>query len=511
MSDTNFEIPEKLNIADWFLADRVREGRGDRIALRADDGELTYAEVDARACRYAHRLRAAGVKPEQRVIVAMDDSADWVATFFGILKAGAVAVMVNPGLKADAIEYFLTYTRASAAVVDSGAEAAFRAAAAAAPHLESVLVAGTDDFETELAASPTAFETFASHRDDAAIWLFSGGTTGKPKAVVQSHNSFVNTTVLYGQRVLGYTEDDITISVPKLFFGYATGSNLLFPFSVGASVVLFSGRCTPTVLCDQIERHRPSILINVPTLINKMLAEETTAGRDLSSLRFSTSAGEALPVELYDRWKVAYGVELLDGLGTAEQWHIFVSNQPDRVKPGTLGWVVPGFEVQVRDDDGNDLADGEIGNLWVRGNSRAIGYWQRMDRTMQAFRGEWYVSGDMVMRDADGAFVYCGRGDDVLKVSGKWFEPSEVENCLLQHGAVRETVVVGVQIDGLMKPKAFVVATDEAEAGDELADTLRQHVAETLDFYKAPRAIEFLEDFPRTHLGKINRDALKKL
>jgi len=504
-------IPEQLNIADWFLADRLREERGDRVAIRTDAGTFTYAQVDARANRYGNRLRAVGVKAEQRVIIALDDSLDWVAAFFGTLKIGAVVVMVNPHLKADSIEYFLNYTRAAAAVVGGEALTQFDRAAAAAPHLERLLVVGSDELEGELAAAPAALETFPSHRDDSAIWLFSGGTTGKPKAVMQSHNSFVNTTRLYAQDALGYREDDITISVPKLFFGYATGSNLLFPFSVGASAVLFSGRCTPGALCDQIERHRPTILINVPTLINKMLADESIAGRDLSSLRFATSAGEALPAALYERWKEAYDVELLDGLGTAEQWHVFVSNTPERVKPGTLGWAVPGFDVRVRDDDGADLPAGEVGNLWVRGNSRALGYWQRMERTMQAFRGEWYVSGDMVMRDQDGAFVYCGRGDDMLKVSGKWFAPSEVENCLLQHTAVRETAVVGVEIDGLVKPKAFVVTIDEVEPGDELADDLRQHVADTLEFYKAPRAIEFLDDFPRTHLGKVDRAALKKL
>ncbi len=505
------QLPEQLNIADWFLSDRLREGRGDRIAIRTDAENFTYTQVDARANQYGNCLRAAGVKAEQRVIIALDDSLDWVAAFFGTLKLGAVVVMVNPQLKAESIEYFLNYTRAAAAVVGGAAEVEFGKAAAAAPHLERMLVVGSEDLETELGASPADFETFPSHRDDAAIWLFSGGTTGKPKAVVQSHNSFVNTTRLYAQDALGYSEDDITISVPKLFFGYATGSNLLFPFSVGASTVLFADRCTPETLCEQIERHRPTILINVPTLINKMLTDEATAGRDLSSLRFATSAGEALPVALYDRWKETYGVELLDGLGTAEQWHVFVSNTPTRVKPGTLGWEVPGFDVRVRDDDGADLPDGEVGNLWVRGNSRALGYWQRMERTMQAFRGEWYVSGDMVMRDEDGAFVYCGRGDDMLKVSGKWFAPSEVENCLMRHAAVREIAVVGVEIEGLMKPKAFVVTVDGVEAGEQLADDLRQHVAETLEFYKAPRTIEFLDDFPRTHLGKINRAALKKL
>jgi acyl-coenzyme A synthetase/AMP-(fatty) acid ligase len=284
---------------------------------------------------------------------------------------------------------------------------------------------------------------------------------------------------------------------------------LFFPFSVGASAVLFPERSTPDAIFDQIRRHRPTVLINVPTMVQQMVAYAQANPQDLSCLRLATSAGEALPPELYDRWSRAFGVELLDGLGTAEMWHIFLSNRPGDITPGTLGRAVPGFEVKLCDDDGREVPDGETGALWVKGDSRAIGYWQRMDETMRAFRGEWYVSGDMLRKNADGTFVYCGRSDDMLKVSGKWLAPGELENCLLQHPGVKEAAVVGVKTpDGLVKPVAFVVA--RGAGGPELASELQQFAKTRLEPYKYPREVVFLDALPRTHLGKVDRGALAR-
>jgi benzoate-CoA ligase family protein len=374
--------------------------------------------------------------------------------------------MINPDLPQDQIRYFFEYTRARALVHDAGREEVFAAATTGMFQPPAFIVAGGP----EQAAQPAQYDVFPSHRDDAAIWLFSGGTTGRPKAVVQTHRAFVNTTERYGQGILRVGPDDVTISVPKLFFGYATGANLFFPFSVGGSAVLFPERCTADALYAHIRRHRPTILVNVPSMVQQMLAHPDAASQDLSCLRLATSAGEALPVELHERWNRAFGVDLLDGLGTAEMWHIFISNRPGEVVPGTLGRVVPGFEVKLYDLEGREVADGEVGVMWVKGDSRAIGYWQRMDDTMQAFRGEWYASGDMLARNADGTYVYCGRADDMLKVSGKWLAPSELENCLLQHPSVREAVVVGVKAaDGLVKPVAVVVCDAPSKA---LADVL---------------------------------------
>ncbi|MGH9259112.1 MAG: benzoate-CoA ligase family protein, partial [Acidimicrobiales bacterium] len=436
--------PNLLNIADYFLDARVREGRGERPAIHTAARALTYTDLQGLANRFGQVLATTGVEPEQRVMIALPDGPEFVAALFGTLKLGAVVVMVNPQLKPDAIAYLYDYTRARVAVVHRETAEAFRAAATGARHLRRVLVIGEADVDRALAQAPPRLDTFPSHRDDAAIWLFSGGTTGRPKAVVQTHASFVNTTECYGRGVIGYSENDVTLSVPKLFFGYATGSNLLFPFSAGAATALFPEPATAETVFQHIARFRPTLLINVPTMINQMVSHPDASRQDLSSVRLATSAGEALPVELYRRWRQTFGVELLDGLGTAEMWHIFISNRPGAVRPGTIGTAVPGFEVKVCDDDGVTVPDGDVGALWVRGDSRAIGYWQQMDKTRQGFRGEWYVSGDLIRRDADGYFTYCGRADDMLKVSGKWLSPQEVEGCLLQHPAVKEAAVIGI-------------------------------------------------------------------
>ena len=502
------ELPEHLNIADWLLDARVREGRGERPALVTDQGTFTYRDVQALANRFGHLLESAGVEPEQRVIIALPDGPEFVAALFGTLKVGAVVVMVNPQLAVDAIEYFYTYTRSSVALVHRHFAPAFQAARGAAPNsLKQLIVVGEASTTRAIEGASPELETFASHRDDAAIWLFSGGTTGQPKAVVQTHGSFANTTLCYGQQVLGLSERDVTIAVPKLFFGYATGSNLFFPFSVGGRVALFPEKSTAETLFAKIRKFRPTVLVNVPTMVNQMVSHPDAAQQDLSSLRLATSAGEALPVELYERWKQTFAVELLDGLGTAEMWHVFISNRPGAVRAGTLGMVVPGFDVKVCDDEGRELPDGEVGMLWVRGNSRAIGYWQQLEKTKAAFRGEWYVSGDLIRRDADGYFTYCGRADDLLKVGGKWLAPQEVEGCLLQHPLVKEVAVVGVEDSaGLTKPHAFVVATEQ-RAG--LAEELQAFARERLEPYKAPRTVRFLDALPRTHLGKVDRGKLR--
>jgi len=508
-------LPDSLNMTDWFLLARLREGLGDRTAIYCHDLRLTYADVARLAARFGNVLRDLGVEPEQRVIVGLPDIPEYAGALFGALGIGAAVVMVNCNLNPEELAYFYEYTRAKVAVVHADHLQAFAEAAQGARHLQRILVVGAGpdagahaSFDALAERAAETLEIFPTHRDDAAIWLFSGGTTGRPKAVVQTHASFVNTTERYAKGVMRYAPSDITLSVPKLYFGYATGANLLFPFSVGGACILFPERCTPDALFEQIRRVRPTILVNVPTMVNLMVTHERAAEQDLSSLRVVTSAGEALPVELYDRWKRAFGVEICDGLGTAEMWHIFLTNRPGDVRPGTLGKVVEGFEVKVCDDDGRELPDGEVGWLWVRGASRAIGYWHDQEKTGLAFRGEWYVSGDMLRRDAEGYFTYCGRGDDMLKVTGKWLAPAEVENCLLRHPAVKECAVVGaVDPNGLTKPHAYVMVH---ETRDGLEEELKAFVRTTLEPYKAPREIFIVDDMPRTHLGKIDRGKLRR-
>jgi benzoate-CoA ligase family protein len=499
--------PVRLNIADFFLDARVREGRGDRTALLTDAGRLSYREVQALANRYANVLSSAGVAPEQRVIIALPDGPDYVAALFGILKIGAVVVMVNPELKPDAIEYFFEYSRAAVALVAAERVDAFRAAAGRAAHAPTLLVVGDGEWKSRLGAAPESWRNFPTHRDDAAIWLFSGGTTGRPKAAVQPHRSFVNTAQCYASQVLCYTEDDVTLSVPKLYFGYATGSNLLFPFAAGATSALFDDRCTAEVIFSRIARHRPTILITVPTMINQMVSHPEAGRQDLSSLRLATSAGEGLPEELHGKWDRTFGVPLLDGLGTAEMWHIFLSNRPGRIRPGTLGEVVPGFEIKVADEEGREVPDGTVGHLWVRGGSRALGYWQQLEKSQTCFRGEWVVTGDLVRRDADGYYTYGGRADELLKVSGKWLSATEVESCLLLHPAVSQVAVVGVaDANGLVKPHAYVVPR---ERRDGLAEELKAFVRDRLEAFKHPREVIFVDSLPTTHLGKVDRGQLR--
>ncbi len=490
-------ISERLNIADRFLTDRIREGGGDRVALRGAGRPLTFNEVDQLANRFGHALLGLDVRQEERVLLALPDTAEYVGALFGILKIGAVVVMVNPGLPPDALAAVAERSRARVAIVGRGLT------------LPVLHVLPADPGVNPFLDGPDELDTVPTHPDDPAIWLFSGGTTGQPKIAVQTHASFANTTKLYAKRAMGYREDDITLSVPKLYFGYATGSNLFFPFSVGASAALYAEHPDVEVVFTEIARHRPTILVNTPKMVAGMVDHPHAARQDLSCLRFATSAGEALPPSLYRRWKDAFGVELYDGLGTAEMWHVFLSNQPGAVRPGSLGKPVAGFDVRVRDEEGRDVPDGEVGRLWVRGGSRALCYWQDMARSAEAFRGEWFASGDMVHRDEDGFFFYVGRTDDALKVGGKWLLPAEVEDCLLGHPAVSEAAVVGVpDATGLVKPVAFVVSP---EPGDDLEEVLKRHCLERLDPYKHPRRVFALPDLPRTHLGKVDRGALKRL
>lgn len=503
--------PDIFNLSEHLVGQRLAEGLETRRAILTDQGTLTFGDVLRRTNRYGNLLCDADVRPEERVIVALPDGPDFVGALFGILRIGSVVVMVNPDLGAEQLRYFFEYTRARAAIVHAGVADTFAEAAEGARHAPRRFVVGDPETDRALEAASSELDPFPTHRDDAAIWLFSGGTTGKPKAVVQSHRSFANTTELYGRGVLDIKPDDITMSVPKLFFGYATGSNLFFPFASGGACALFPERCTPETIFEKIARFRPTVLVNVPTMIQKMLEHPGASTRDLSSIRLATSAGEPLPVDLHRRWDETFGIPLLDGLGTAEMWHIFISNQPDDIRPGTLGKPVPGFDVRVCDEDGRPLGTDEVGYLWVRGDSRAQGYWQQMDKTRTAFRGEWYVSGDMISIDAEGYVTYRGRADDMLKVSGKWLSPRELEDCLLRHPAVAEVAVIGVTgDDGLVKPHAFVRTQDPADAEEELAAALKIWAREHLEAYKYPRRVVFVDDFPRTHLGKIDRGRLAR-
>jgi benzoate-CoA ligase family protein len=497
-----FTWPENLNIDDHLLRRRLAEGKGDHVALRLDDRVVTYAEVDRAASGFASLLLERGVSPQDRVPIVMPDGLECVAALFGVLRLGAVAMLLNPGLTPADMGGIVGMARAAAVVIHQSHLVAFHEAlnvTGASRPAEVIVGEGFIPPDEEV-------PSFDSAASDPALWIFSGGTTGLPKAVVQTHRSFANSTELYGKGILRLTEEDVTIAVPKLYFGYAMGSNLFFPFSVGGSAVLFEEHPTPEAIFERIARHRATVLINVPSAINQMLAYPDTAHQDMSSLRLATSAGEALPDTLYHQWKDRFEVELLDGLGTAEMWHIFVSNRIGDVRPGTLGRVVPGFEIKVCDDDGAEVPIGEVGRLWVRGDSLGLGYWESLEATAEAFRGEWFAGGDLVSRDEEGYVTHRGRADDAIKVKGKWFRPQEVESTLLDHPAVRECAVVAVtDAAGLAKPIAFVVAEGVTE------QELTYWVLDHLEAYKHPRRVYLVDRLPQTHLGKVDRGALKRL
>jgi acyl-coenzyme A synthetase/AMP-(fatty) acid ligase len=487
-----------LNVDAFFLRDGLAE-TADRVALRLDDRDVTYREVDETASGFAELISGVGVGKGDRVLLMMPDGASVVAAIFGVWRIGAVVVMLNPGLTPATTGGIVEMARPAAVVVDTRYLGDYtKGVGGEGPALLVV----DDDLElprVDVATVPT-------DPGDPAMWLFSGGTTGLPKAVPQPHRSLVNSTRLYGQGVLGFGPEDVTISVPKLYFGYATGSNLLFPLSVGASSVLFDEAPTPEALFDRIERHRATVLVNVPSAINQMVGHPGAVGRDLSSLRVATSAGEALPDSLYHRWRDTFGIELLDGLGTAEMWHIFVSNQPGEAKPGTLGQVVPGFEIKACDEDGEEVSPGEVGRLWVKGDSLGLGYWDEPELTEEAFRPPWFVGGDLVSIDVDGWVTHRGRADDALKVKGKWFRPQELESVLLEHDAVESCAVIVIEDDdGLSIPVAFVVPD-----GDVTEQQLKEWALERLEAYKHPRRVWLVDELPRTHLGKVDRGALRR-
>lgn len=503
--------PPNANLAHLFLDLRIQEGRGHRIALRCPERNWSYAQVQARSLQLAQELKEFGLGREERVLIALPEGADWVCTFFAVLRCGAVVVMANPDLGNEALAQQAAYTRARF-VVGTTQRLDDRAARALKQGYEAQGLDRPRLFHPP-AESQSQAPYFCVHSlaQEAAIWLFSGGSTGAPKAVMQSHASFSFTTKAYAKKVLNIGPKDITIAAPKLHFGYATGSNLLFPFSVGASCVLNPEPCKAQALAQLIRKHQATILINVPTMIAKMLDAPDLAPGDLASLRLTSSAGEALPIAIHQRWMQRFGIEILDGLGTAEMWHIFLSNAPGQSKAGSLGRAVPGFELRLCDAQGQPVRPGEVGWLWVKGGARAIGYWHRPEQNAQAFYGEWYRSGDLLRQDAEGYYYYCGRSDDLMKVSGKWLAPADVESALMMHPHLASAVVVAAKDEhGLQKPYAFVTLSAAGQNSFDEAQ-LRDFVARKLEPFKSPRAIYVAKHWPQTHLGKHDRAQLKAL
>jgi len=511
--------PRTFNFAQHLLAANAQ--RAGKTAFTDDQGSISYGELDGRARRLGAALLAAGVKREERVLLLMQDGCDWPIAFLGAIHAGIVPVAVNTLLTVDDYAYMLEHSRAQAALVSGALLPTLHEAMARGTHeLRAVVVsqsvaplsAGEQDFKAFVDAQAPLAQAAATSCDDPAFWLYSSGSTGKPKGTVHSHANPYWTCELYAKAILGMREDDVCFSAAKLFFAYGLGNALTFPMSVGASVLLMAERPTPVAcfrrLRGEVGGVKPTLLFGAPTGYAGMLASSGLPLRGEVALRMASSAGEALPAEIGGRFREHFGVDIVDGIGSTEMLHIFLSNRPDRVQYGTTGWPVPGYELQLRGDDGHQVPDGEPGELFIQGPSAALMYWANRDKSRDTFQGGWTKSGDKYVRNADGSYTYSGRSDDMLKVSGIYVSPFEVEATLIQHPAVLEAAVIGKQdADGLTKTKAFVVLKPGASAGE---DELKAFVKERLAPYKYPRFIEFIAELPKTATGKIQRFRLRE-
>ena len=509
-------LPPQFNVATHFVDRNIVEGRAAQVAFLCEDRTLTYGDVLDLTNRTGNALRELGVELEDRVLVLCLDAPEFLGAFWGAIKMGAVPIPVNTLMRAADYHYFLEDSRAKVAVVSAPLLAEAEPALAHASHLRHVLVAGGAPgrhlgFEARLARASAELEPAATSRDDAAFWLYSSGSTGFPKGAVHLHHDMVVCAETYAKQVLGLGPADRVYSAAKLFFAYGLGNAGYFPMGVGAQSVLSPGRPTPEGVFDLLTRRRPTLFFGVPTLYAAMLAlKDAEQQFDLSSLRLCVSAGEALPEELYTRWRERFGVEIVDGIGTTEILHIFLSNRPGEARPGSTGRPVPGYEAAIVDDEGGPVPLGQIGNLRVKGDSTMAFYWNKHEKTKEALFGHWIQTGDKYWQDPDGYYWYAGRADDMLKVGGIWVSPVEVEAALVKHPAVLEAAVVGHEDqDQLVKPRAFVVLKEPETASLTLALELQAFVKARIAPYKYPRWVEFVAELPKTATGKIQRFKLR--
>lgn len=509
---SSHNLPEIFNCADYFVDRHVREGRGEKIAVRCDNQTLTYAEIQKGINKFGNALQSLGIRMEERVALLLCDTEIYSITFFGAIKAGAVPVCLNTLLRPQDYAYILNDCRARILVVDSLLLENVVAIRKSLKFLQTVIVAkgtapiGYLSFDELMAAHPDDLEPALTNRDDQCFWLYSSGTTGQPKGVVHLQHDMVYASETYAKQVLEIREDDICFSAAKLFFAYGLGNGLYFPFSAGASSVFLPGRPTPEAVFETINRHNPTIFFGVPTLYMYLLEQEGT----MDSVRICVSAGEALPPTILKMWKDRFGIDIIDGIGSTEMTHIFISNYPNDIRPGSSGKLVPGYEARIVNENMEDVPNGEVGTLLVKGDSAAPFYWNMHDKTKQTMLGDYLNTGDKFTQTESGYFHYVGRTDDMLKVGGIWVSPIEVEACILEHQAVLECAVIGFNDEeGLVKPKAYVVLKTNFEGSKELAISIQQHVKSSLAHYKYPRQVEFVDSLPKTATGKIKRFELR--
>jgi benzoate-CoA ligase len=502
-------LPERFNSAEWFVGRHVREGNGARVAIVSDEGTMTYAELDEAVRRFASALKRAGVGRDERVALVLPDGPLFAIAFWGAIAAGAVAVPISTLLKPH--DY-------CAIALDCGARIVVSDPAVLEPRALADLDAElwtTDYARARIESSPPLAAYASTHRDGFAFFLYSSGTTGEPKGVVHLQHDMWICCETYGKHVLGIVPDDRCFSVAKLFFAYGLGNAQYFPFHVGATAVLFAGRPTPDAVFAQVKRHRPTLFFGVPTGYAGMLAAMDSEGADFSSVRACASAGESLPGAIFERWRAKTGREILDGIGSTEICHIFLSNRAGACKAGSTGVPVPGYDVRLVDETGSDVPRGELGDLLVRGDSIAALYWNKHEQTKHTMRGDWIRTGDKYWQDDDGYFFHGGRSDDMIKAGGIWVSPVEVEGALVMHPSVLECAVIGTaDADGLVKPHAFVtLRATAAELTDASRATLEAELKalakEKLAPYKSPRWVTFVQELPKTATGKIQRFLLR--
>jgi benzoate-CoA ligase family protein len=515
---TDVEVPERLNAAAALVDSHVADGRGDKPAILCGQRAVTYAQLHEAANRVGNALRRLGVRREERVAILLPDSPQWAFAFFGAMKLGAVAVPMNTLLVAKEYRYMLNDSRARVLVVDPSLLQRIEEVRGELVHLEHVLVAGGEvaghlSLEQAAQAESPLLETADTSKNDMAFWLYSSGTTGFPKGAVHLHHDMLVAADLYAKATIGLRESDVSFSVAKLFFAYGLGNGLYFPLRTGGTTVLLPDRPTPDRVFATIDEHQPTVFYGVPTSYAAMLHAAEKSGRTgLGRVRMCVSAGEPLPKHLYDKWLERFGVEILDGIGSTEILHIFISNQPGKAVAGSTGQIVPGFEARIVDDDGNQLPPNHVGTLWIKGDSIATSYWNKHEESKRTFCGEWINTRDKFLVDGDGYFWYAGRADDMIKVSGQAVWPADVEGLLQQHPSVLESGVVGMaDPDGLIKPVAYVVLKDSHPPTPELARELQEFVKKKTAPHKYPRAVVFVEELPKTATGKIKRFKLREL
>ncbi|TMD11832.1 MAG: benzoate-CoA ligase family protein [Chloroflexi bacterium] len=497
------DLPDRYNVgAD--LIERNLPARAAKIAIHSASGDITYADLFQLTNGAARALLDLGVRREERVLLVGYDSPGWVASFLGAIRIGAIPVPVNPLLqRSEDYDHYIDDSLARLIVVDVNTGEKLQSAAGRAASKPRLLRADQIKPGPEIAGAPT-------RRDDMAFWLYSSGSTGKPKAVVHLQHDIPYTCVTYAEQVLGITERDTTFSTTGLFHAYGFGNNLTFPYWAGASTVLHAGRHTPATVLDTIEKQRPTLFFSAPTLYNAILNFEGAKSRDLSSVRHCVAAAEALPAEVWRRWKDTFGLTILDGVGSTELLHIYCSNRLDDLKPGSSGKPVPGYELKILDDEGKPAPKGEAGDLYVKGDSALALYWAQHEKSKRSILGEWFFTGDRYRVDGDGFYWHEGRSDDMIKVSGLWVSPIEIESALLEHPAVAESAVVGLSVEGFTRIKAFVIAKNDAVTGDALVAELQEHCKSRLQRFQYPHVIEFVAELPKTVTGKIQRYKLRE-